>query len=116
MGGEEHNVAVKSDGTVWCWGWNAYAASLATEPPTTPGSPVQTGLAADPPLTNCDQARRPALFHARGQVRRNDLGVGHESVWADGQRHGQSISGPQVTVPVMVSNSGPGGAINNPCK
>ena len=22
MGGEEHNVAVQSDGTVWSWGWN----------------------------------------------------------------------------------------------
>ncbi len=24
MGCEMHNVALKNDGTVWCWGWNAY--------------------------------------------------------------------------------------------
>src|ERR1017187_8850583 len=51
MGCEEHDVALKSDGTVWCWGWNAFG-QLGDGTTNNAWTPVQTGLGAVPPLTN----------------------------------------------------------------
>jgi len=51
MGCEMHNVALKYDGTVWCWGWNAFG-QLGTGSTNDAWTPVQTGLGATPPLTN----------------------------------------------------------------
>ena len=114
MGGEEHNVAVKSDGTVWCWGWNDYA-QLGNGTTNDSWIPTQTGLTANPPLTNVIKlGGRPYLTLA---VKSDG------TIWAWGMnQYGQMgngtvnspVSTPQVSVPVMVSNSGPGGALNNP--
>jgi len=51
MGGEIHNVALKVDGTVWCWGWNAFG-QLGNGTTNDSWVPVQAGLTAMPPLTN----------------------------------------------------------------
>jgi len=114
MGGEEHNVAVKSDGTVWCWGWNNYA-QLGNGTTNDSWIPTQTGLTANPPLTNVIKlGGRPYLTLA---VKSDG------TIWAWGMnQYGQMgngtvnspVSTPQVSVPVMVSNSAPGGALNNP--
>jgi len=114
MGGEEHNVAVKTDGTVWSWGWNAYA-QLGNGTTNTSWVPTQTGLTANPPLTNVIKLGGRPYF---------TLAVKSDgTIWAWGMnQYGQMgngtvnspVSSPQVTVPVMVSNSAPGGPINNP--
>ncbi len=113
MGCEEHNVAVKSDGTVWCWGWNAYA-QLGDGTTNDAWTPVQTGLLSVPPLTNVTKLGGRPYF---------TLAVKSDgTIWAWGMnQYGQMgngtvnpLSGPQVTVPVQVSSSSPGGAINNP--
>src|ERR1039457_2730767 len=51
MGGEEHNLALKADGTLWAWGWNAFG-QLGDGTTNTAWTPVQTGLSSVPPLTN----------------------------------------------------------------
>ena len=72
MGGEIHNVALKSDGTVWTWGWNAFG-QLGNGTTNDAYTPVQAGLGSVPPLTSV---------------------VGHESIWSDRQWHGQSAFRP----------------------
>jgi alpha-tubulin suppressor-like RCC1 family protein len=114
MGGEEHNVAVKTDGTVWSWGWNAYA-QLGNGTFNDSWVPTQTGLTANPPLTNVIKLGGRPYF---------TLAVKSDgTIWAWGMnQYGQMGNGtvnspvtvPQVSVPVMVSNSQPGGPINNP--
>ena len=114
MGCEEHNVALKSDGTVWCWGWNAFG-QLGNGTTNDAWTPVQTGLGATPPLTNVVKFGGRPYF---------TLAVKSDgTVWAWGMNsYGQMgngtvntpLSSPQVSVPVQVSNSSPGGAINSP--
>jgi alpha-tubulin suppressor-like RCC1 family protein len=114
MGCEMHNVALKSDGTVWCWGWNAFG-QLGNGNTNDAWTPVQTGLGAVPPLTSVTKLGGRPYF---------TLAVKSDgTIWAWGMnQYGQMgnntvnspLSVPQVTVPVMVSNSAPGGAINNP--
>ena len=113
MGGEMHNVALKSDGTVWSWGYNAYG-QCGDGTTNDAYTPVQTGLGAVPPLTSVTKLGGRPYF---------TLAVKSDgTIWAWGMnQYGQMgnntvnpLSGPQVTVPVMVSNSAPGGAINNP--
>lgn len=114
MGGEEHDVAVKTDGTVWSWGWNAYA-QLGNGTTNASSVPTQTGLTANPPLTNVIKLGGRPYF---------TLAVKSDgTIWAWGMnQYGQMgngtvntpVSSPQVTIPVMVSNSAPGGPINNP--
>jgi alpha-tubulin suppressor-like RCC1 family protein len=113
MGGEMHNVAIKSDGTVWSWGQNTYG-QLGDGTTNDAWTPIQTGLGAVPPLTSVIKLGGRPYF---------TLAVKSDgSVWAWGMnRYGQMgngtvnpLPGPQVTVPVMVSNSAPGGPINNP--
>ena len=113
MGGEIHNVALKADGTVWAWGWNAFG-QLGNGTTNDAYSPIQTGLGAVPPLTSVVQLGGRPYF---------TLAVKADgTVWAWGMnQYGQMgngtvnpLSGPQVAVPVQVSNSGAGGAINHP--
>jgi len=51
MGGEVHNVAVKSDGTVWTWGFN-FQGGLGDGTTNDSALPIQAGLLSVPPLTN----------------------------------------------------------------
>ena len=113
MGGEIHNVALKSDGTVWCWGWNAYG-QLGNGTTNDAWTPTQTGLGSVPPLTAVTKLGGRPYF---------TLAVKSDgTIWAWGMnQYGQMgngtvnpLLGPQVTVPVLVSNSSPGGAINQP--
>ena len=113
MGGEVHNVALKSDGTVWSWGANAFGM-LGDGTTNDSALPVQTGLGANPPLTGVTRLGGRPYF---------TLAVKSDgSIWGWGMnRYGQMgngtvnpLTGPQVTVPVLVSNSAPGGAINGP--
>jgi len=113
MGGEIHNVALKSDGTVWAWGWNAFG-QLGNGTTNDSWTPVQTGLGSTPPLTSVTKLGGRPYF---------TLAVKSDgTIWAWGMNQfGQMgngtvnpFSGPQATVPAMVTNSWPGGAINNP--
>ena len=108
-----HNVAVKSDGTVWAWGWNAFGQlGDGTTNDAYDAGPDRAGSV--PPLTSVTKLGGRPYF---------TLAVKSDgTIWAWGMnQYGQMgngtvnpLSGPQVTVPVQVSNSGPGGAINNP--
>ncbi len=113
MGCEMHNVALKSDGTIWCWGWNAYG-QLGNGTTNDSWTPVQTGLGAVPPLTSVVKLGGRPYF---------TLAVKSDgTIWAWGMNQfGQmgngtvnSFSMPPVTVPGLVSNSSPGGPINSP--
>ncbi len=113
MGCETHNVALKSDGTVWSWGYNAFG-QLGNGTTNDAWTPIQTGLGATPPLTNVTKLGGRPYF---------TLAVKSDgTIWAWGMnRYGQMgngtvnpLPGPQVTVPGLVSNSWPGGAVNSP--
>jgi alpha-tubulin suppressor-like RCC1 family protein len=112
MGGEIHNVALKSDGTVWCWGWNAFG-QLGNGTTNDSWVPTQTGLTATPPLANVVKLGGRPYFTLAEKA--------DGTIWAWGMnQYGQMgnntvnnpLSTPQVTVPVMVSNSWPGDPIN----
>ena len=51
MGGELHNLALKSDGTVWAWGDNTFG-QLGNGTTNNAYAPVQVGLTAVPPRTS----------------------------------------------------------------
>jgi alpha-tubulin suppressor-like RCC1 family protein len=113
MGGEIHNVALKSDGTVWSWGWNAFG-QLGDGTTNDAYSPIQTGLTAVPPLTSVVKLGGRPYF---------TLAVKSDgTIWAWGMNQfGQVGNGTinplgtlQVTVPVEVSNSWSGGPLNHP--
>ena len=114
MGCEEHNIALKFDGTVWTWGWNAFG-QLGNGTMNDSWTPVQAGLGSTPPLTNVVKFGGRPYF---------TLAVKSDgTIWAWGMNQfGQMGNGtvnsplsvPQVAVPGLVSNSLPGGAINSP--
>ena len=113
MGCEMHNVALKTDGTVWCWGFNTYGG-LGNGSTNDSWTPVQTGLGAMPPLTNVVMLGGRPYFTLAAKA--------DGTIWAWGMnQYGQmgngtvnSLVGPQVSVPGLVSNSQPGGPINGP--
>jgi alpha-tubulin suppressor-like RCC1 family protein len=113
MGGEIHNVALKYDGTVWTWGWNAFG-QLGNGTTNDSWTPTQAGLTASPPLTNVTMLGGRPYF---------TLAVKADgTIWAWGMNQfGQMGNGtvtpfgsPPVSVPGMVANSQPGGPVNSP--
>lgn len=113
MGGEIHNVALKSDGTVWAWGWNAFG-QLGNGTTNDAYSPIQTGLGAVPPLTSVVKLGGRPYFTIAVKADGTVWAWGMNQFGQMGNDTVNPMSGPQVTVPVQVSNSGAGGAINRP--
>ncbi len=113
MGGEIHNVALKSDGTVWAWGLNAYG-QLGNGTTNDSYSPVQVGLGAVPPLTSVTKLGGRPYFTLAVKADGTIWAWGMNQFGQMGNGTVNPISGPQVTVPVMVNSSSPGGPINNP--
>ena len=108
MGGEVHNVALKSDGTVWAWG-NNFQGGLGDGTTNDSALPIQTGLLSTPPLTN--------VTKLGGRTYWNLAVKSDGTVWAWGMgTSGQMGNGAATNCssPVQVGNSQPGGAINNP--
>jgi alpha-tubulin suppressor-like RCC1 family protein len=111
MGGEIHNVALKSDGSVWAWGWNAFG-QLGDGTTNDAYTPVQVGLGSIPPLAS--------VTKLGGRTYWNLAVKSDGTVWAWGMNQGGQLgngtvnttSGPQVLSPVQVDNSQAGGAIN----
>jgi alpha-tubulin suppressor-like RCC1 family protein len=112
MAGETHNMALKSDGTVWSWGYN-FIGELGDGTTNDAATPVQVGLGSVPPLTGVTKLGGRTYF---------SLAVKSDgSIWAwgmnwNGQMGNGTITptGPQALAPVMVSNSQPGHVVNNP--
>jgi alpha-tubulin suppressor-like RCC1 family protein len=44
--GQEHALAIKTDGTLWAWGWNGYG-QLGNGTLTDSDAPIQIGTASD---------------------------------------------------------------------
>jgi alpha-tubulin suppressor-like RCC1 family protein len=112
MGGEIHNVALKSDGTVWAWGWNAFG-QLGNGTTNDASTPVQVGLGSVPPLTS--------VTKLGGRTYWNLAVKSDGTVWAWGMNQGGQLgngtvnttSGPQVLSPVQVNDSQAGGHIHD---
>jgi alpha-tubulin suppressor-like RCC1 family protein len=112
MGGEIHNVALKSDGTVWAWGWNAFG-QLGDGTTNQASTPVQVGLNSVPPLTS--------VTMLGGRTYWNLAVKSDGTVWAWGMNQsGQlgngtvnTLGGPQVLSPVQVNDSQAGGDIHS---
>jgi alpha-tubulin suppressor-like RCC1 family protein len=113
MGGEAHNVALKSDGTVWAWGLN-FVGQLGNGTTNDSSLPVQVGLGSTPPLTSVTKLGGRTYF---------SLAVKSDgTIWGWGMNwNGQVGNGTtnasgtqQVLNPLQVTNSQPGGVVNNP--
>ena len=109
MGGETHNMALKSDGTLWSWGYN-FVGELGDGTTNDAATPVQVGLGSIPPLTSVIKLGGRTYF---------SLAVKSDgTIWGWGMngsgQMGNGTSGGNVLTPVMVSNSQPGGVVNNP--
>ena len=113
MGGEAHNVALKSDGTVWAWGYNAFG-QVGNGTTNDTATPVQVGLESVPPLSPVTKLGGRTYFNLAVKADGTVWGWGMN--WSGQMGNGtvNSSSGVQVSVPVQVSNSQVGGAINNP--
>ena len=111
MGGEIHNTALKSDGTVWAWGWNAFG-QLGDGTTNEADIPVQVGLNSVPPLTS--------VTKLGGRTYWTCAVKSDGTVWAWGMNQGGQMgngtvnpqAGPQVTSPVQVNDSQAGGHIH----
>src|SRR6266568_8138824 len=97
MGGETHNMALKSDGTLWSWGYN-FVGELGDGTTNDAATPVQVGLNSIPPLTSVTKLGGRTYF---------SLAVKSEgSIWGWGMngsgQMGNGTSGANVLTPVMV--------------
>jgi alpha-tubulin suppressor-like RCC1 family protein len=109
MGGETHNMALRSDGTLWSWGYN-FVGELGDGTTNDAATPVQVGLNSVPPLTGVTRLGGRTYF---------SLAVKSDgTIWGWGMngsgQMGNGTSGANVLAPVMVSNSQPGQAVNSP--
>src|SRR6266404_6201705 len=109
MGGETHNMALKFDGTLWSWGYN-FVGELGDGTTNDAAIPIQVGLGSNPPLTNVTRLGGRTYF---------SLAVKSDgTIWGWGMngagQMGNGTSGTNALTPVMVSNSQPGQAVNNP--
>ena len=111
MGGEIYNVALLADGTVWSWGWNAFG-QLGNGTTNDSWVPAQTGLTATPPLTNVVKLGGRPYFTLAEKADGTVWAWGMNQFGQMGNGTRNRLSRPQVTVPVLVSNSLPGGPIN----
>lgn len=112
MGGEMHDVALKSDGTVWCWGWNAFG-QLGNGTTNDSWIPVQAGLTANPPLTNVVKLGGRPYFTLAEKADGTIWAWGMNQFGQMGNGTVTPFSSPPNSVPVLVSNSQPGGPINS---
>src|SRR5712671_545596 len=114
MGGELHNLALKADGTLWGWGAN-FVGQVGDGTTNDAALPVQIGLGSTPPLTNVTKLGGRTYF---------SLAVKTDgSIWAWGMNWNGQLGNGTITPssqvvlnPVMVSNSQPGQAVNNPAQ
>lgn len=111
MGGEIHDVALKSDGTVWCWGWNGFG-QLGNGTTNDSWVPVQAGLTATPPLTNVVKLGGRPYFTLAEKADGTIWAWGMNQFGQMGNGTVTPLSSPPNSVPVQVSNSQPGGPIN----
>ncbi len=111
MGGETHNLALQTDGTLWAWGYNGFG-QLGNGTTNDAATPVQVGLGSNPPLINVIKLGGRTYF---------SLAVKSDgSIWGWGMngtgQMGNGTTGANVLTPVMVSNSQPGHMVNNPAQ
>lgn len=108
MGGEVHNVAVKSDGTVWSWGLN-FQGGLGDGTTNDSALPIQAGLLSVPPLTNVVSLGGRTYFNLAVKT--------DGTIWGWGMgTSGQIGNGGNTNClsPMQVLNSQPGGTVNSP--
>jgi alpha-tubulin suppressor-like RCC1 family protein len=108
MGGEVHNVAVNSDGTVWTWG-NNFQGGLGDGTTNDSALPIQAGLLSVPPLTNVVSLGGRTYFNLAVKT--------DGTIWGWGMgTSGQIGNGGNTNclTPMQVLNSQPGGAVNSP--
>jgi alpha-tubulin suppressor-like RCC1 family protein len=111
MGGETHNLALQTDGTLWGWGYNGFG-QLGNGTTNDAALPVQVGLSSNPPLANVIKLGGRTYF---------SLAVKSDgSIWGWGMngtgQMGNGTTGANVLTPVMVSNSQPGHVVNSPAQ
>src|SRR6266699_4974992 len=109
MAGESHNMALKYDGTLWSWGYN-FVGELGYGTTNDAATPIQVGLGCVPTLTGVTKLGGRTYF---------SLAVKSDgTIWGWGMngsgQMGNGTSGANVLTPVLVSNSQPGHAVNNP--
>src|SRR5947208_13969750 len=108
MGGETHNMALKSDGTLWSWGYN-FVGELGDGTTNDAALPVQVGLNSVPPLMNVTKLGGRTYFSL---AVKSDGTIWGWGMTGSGQM-GNGTAGANVLTPVIVSNSQPGQAVNN---
>ena len=79
--GGNHTIALKSDGTLWAWGYNVYG-QLGTAQIRIEKRPVQIGTD-----TNWVSIAAGLVSHHSPEIGRHTLGMGMERSWSIRGRH-----------------------------